>query len=108
MADLQIPYGIAHYPGAEILGVSPDITSQGGKNPQWFQYDTMDEPEVVLAFYKVEAEKAGFSVTSEGSEPAFREISLKTARPGGGLMKVNTLGDRGGKLLINLHVSEDN
>ncbi len=70
----RIPYGIAHYPGAEILGVSPDITSQGGKNPQWFQYDTMDEPEVVLAFYKVEAEKAGFSVTSEGSEPAFREI----------------------------------
>lgn len=107
LADLRIPYGIAHYPGADILGVSPDITSQGGKNPQWYQYDTMDEPEDVLAFYKVEAEKAGFSVKSESSEPAFREISLKTARPGGGLMKVNTLGDRGGKLLINLYVSED-
>lgn len=103
-----VPYGIAHYPDADILGVSLDITSKGGSNPQWFQYDTMDEPAQVLEFYKTEAENAGFAIESEKSEPAWREIVLQAARPGGGLLRVNTIGDDGGKLLINLHISQDN
>ncbi len=105
---VRLPYDIAHYPGAEYLGSSMDITSQGGRDPKIYQYDTMNEPVEVLEFYKGEAEKAGFVVNRESSEPAFREIVLKSARPGGGQMNVNTIGDRGGKLLINLHISEDN
>ena len=103
-----LPYGIAHYPDAEYLSSSIDVTSKGGKDPKWYQYDTMDEPSDVLEFYKNEAKKAGFVINSESTEPAWREIVLKSARPGGGQMNVNTIGDRGGKLLINLHISEDN
>lgn len=105
---VRLPYGIAHYPDGKYLSSSIDVTSKGGKDPTWYQYDTMDEPAAVLEFYRGEAEKAGFIVNSESAEPAWREIVLKSARPGGGLMNVNTIGDKGGMLLINLHISKDN
>lgn len=103
-----IAYGVAHYPGARVLGVSPDYLLKGGKNPMWFQYETSDEPAAVLAFYKGEAEKAGYAVKSEKSREIWREISLKTVRPGEGVLNVNTLGKKGEPLLINVHISEDN
>ncbi len=103
----DIAYGVAHYPNGRRVGVSPDYSLKEGKNPMWFQYETSDEPAEVLAFYKAEAKKAGYVVKSEKSREIWREISLKTARPGGGVMNVYTMGKKGEDILIGVHISED-
>lgn len=103
----DIAYGIAHYPNGRRVGVSPDFSLNEGKNPMWYQYETSDEPAQVLAFYKAEAEKAGYEVKSEKTREIWREISLKSARPGGGVLNVNTLGKKGEDILIGVHISED-
>jgi hypothetical protein len=73
----------------------------------WYQYGTRDEPAQVLACYKAEAEKAGYEVKSEKTREIYREISLKAARPGGGVLNVFTIGEKGQNLLIDVHISED-
>ena len=103
----DIAYGVAHYPDGRRVGVSQDFSLEQGKNPMWYQYETSDEPAQVLAFYKTEAAKAGYAISSEKTREIWREISLKSARPGGGVMNVTTLGDKGKDLLIDVHISED-
>lgn len=73
----------------------------------WFQYETADAPTKVIAFYKAEAEKAGFELKKEEDRELAQSMSIETARPGGGRMNVNTLAQTDGKTMINLHISED-
>ena len=103
----DIAYGVAHYPNGRRVGVSQDFSLKEGENPMWYQYETSDEPAQVLAFYKTEAAKAGYAISSEKTREIWREISLKSARPGGGVMNVTTLGEKGKDLLIDVHISED-
>lgn len=103
----DIAYGVAHYPNGRRVGVSQDFSNSEGKNPMWYQYETLDEPAQVLAFYKAEAKKAGYEIKSEKTRESYREISLKAARPGGGVLNVSTIGKEGQDLLIGVHISED-
>jgi hypothetical protein len=103
----DIAYGVAPYPDARQLGVSPDFFLQKGTNPMWFQYETADAPTKVITFYKAEAEKAGFELKKETDRKLARSMTIETTRPGGAVMNVDTLAQADGNTMINLHISED-
>lgn len=108
VASRDSVHGIAPYPGAKQLGDSSDFLLTEGQNPRWLQYETSDTPAKVIEFYKREADKAGFELKEETDRKLARSKAIKTARPGGGVMNVDTLEQADGKTMINVHISEDN
>lgn len=108
VAREPLGFGIARYPGATQLGDSPDFTaSNKDQKVRWLQFESNDAPEKVIAFYKAEAEKAGFVVKHEKEKPLVKSMLLETERPQGGILNVNTMVQKDGKTFINLHIGED-
>lgn len=105
-ALVPLAFGIGSYPGAKPLGDSPDFMAEN-KNTRWLQYETPDAPEKVIAFYKAEADKAGFTVTEDTEKKLAKSMQIKAERPQGGSLRVNTMVQKDGKTFINVHVGED-
>ncbi len=103
-----LSFGIARYPGAEQLGDSPDFLAENQEQSvRWLQFETADAPGEVIAFYKAEARKAGFTVTEETEKKLAKSMQIKAERSEGGSLKVNTMVQDDGKTFINLHIGED-
>lgn len=105
---LPLAFGIARYPGAEQLGDAPDFLAENkDQNARWLQFETPDAPEKVIAFYKAEAEKAGFTITEETEKKLAKSMQVKAERPQGGSLKVNTMVQKDGNTFINVHTADD-
>lgn len=103
-----LAFGIARYPGAIQLGDAPDFMAENkNQNVRWLQFETSDAPGRVIAFYKAEADKAGFTVTEETEKKLAKSMQIKAERPQGGSLKVNTMVQKDGKTFINVHIGED-
>jgi CRISPR/Cas system-associated endonuclease/helicase Cas3 len=105
---LPLAFGIARYPGAEQLGDARDFLAENkDQNARWLQFETPDAPEKVIAFYKAESEKAGFTITEETEKKLAKSMQIKAERPQGGSLKVNTMVQKDGNTFINVHTADD-
>jgi PBP1b-binding outer membrane lipoprotein LpoB len=108
MVLAPLAFSIARYPGAEQLGDSPDFLAENkDQEVRWLQFETADAPGRVIAFYKAEADKAGFTVTEETEKKLAKSLQIKAERPQGGTLRVNTMVQEDGNTFINVHIGED-
>lgn len=104
-----LSFDIARYPGARQIGDAPDFSADDHqqRKARWLQFESVDPPEKVIAFYKAEADKAGFTITEETEKKLVQSRQIKAERPQGGLLRVNTMVQEDGNTFINVHTSED-
>lgn len=97
-AKPDLPKGFTVYPGGTIITVSN--VKQKGESGSMMMFETTDSPEKVAAFYKKQAEAAGFEITTEADVNGSKTIAGETADKTSFMINANGSGDKTAAQLV--------
>ncbi|MEW4447487.1 hypothetical protein [Qipengyuania sp. JC766] len=97
--DVQLPAGFTVYPGAEVVTTMSASSADG--EGRTTMMTTNDDPADVIAFYRKQAEAAGFAIANEMDSGTARMISGQSA-DGTGLNVIVGTGEDGTTISLSI------
>lgn len=98
----DLPEGFTLYPGANVI--STTNVSSDGQSGNMTMFESADSPEKVAAFYRKQAEAAGFEIKSETKAEGAFILTGEGPGKSGFMINANTSGD---KTVAQLMVGKD-